>query len=162
MCQSTGLSETCCIKNKHQGPSGTNAPRLDQMWHDHPFSQRDRTTERTVEWELEVTRKWGDLKKGVDNISLLYSHFWKISSPFYEGGRRVWTMQTLFLKQPHLFYQPLHFYWKNLNSPSLFFWKFQKLIPHLYKGRELPTMLYLFQVKKVPFTAWKIAATLSL
>ena len=64
MYQSTGLSETCCIKNTHQGPSGTNARRLDQMWHDHPFSQRNRTTERTLGWELEVTRKWGGFEKG--------------------------------------------------------------------------------------------------
>ena len=63
MCQSTGLSETCCIKNTHQGPSGTNAPRLDQMWHDHPFSQRNRTTERTVGWEL-GNQEVGGFEKG--------------------------------------------------------------------------------------------------
>ena len=49
-----------CI-NTHQGPSGTNVPMLNmcrsisstskiahQMWHDHPFSQRNRTTEKPV------------------------------------------------------------------------------------------------------------------
>ena len=30
-----------------------------QMWHDHPFSIRNRTTKRTEEVRLEVTRKWG-------------------------------------------------------------------------------------------------------
>ena len=29
-----------------------------QMWHDHPFSQRNMTTERAVEWSLAVTGKW--------------------------------------------------------------------------------------------------------
>ena len=29
------------------------------MWHGTPFSQRNRTTERTVGVEVEVTGKWG-------------------------------------------------------------------------------------------------------
>ena len=32
-----------------------------QMWHDHPFSQRSKTTETAVRWGLEVARK----EKGV-------------------------------------------------------------------------------------------------
>ena len=32
------------------------------MWYDHPFSQRNRTTERTVKGGLEVTRKKGGQK----------------------------------------------------------------------------------------------------
>ena len=40
-----------------------------QMWHDHPFSQRNMTTERTVEVGLEMTERLGgrdgqNLKKG--------------------------------------------------------------------------------------------------
>ena len=47
--------------NSHQGPSGTKEPRFDmcrsiilskiahKMWHDHPFSQRNKTTERAME-----------------------------------------------------------------------------------------------------------------
>ena len=43
------------------------------MWHDHLFSQRNMTAEKTVRWELEVTGKWGwggggewtDFEKGV-------------------------------------------------------------------------------------------------
>ena len=43
------------------------------MWRDHPFSQRNRTTERTVVVGAGVDKKVGvggarDLKKGVDNI----------------------------------------------------------------------------------------------
>ena len=39
------------------------------MWHDHPFSQRNMTTERTVEMGLEMTERLGgrdgqNLKKG--------------------------------------------------------------------------------------------------
>ena len=62
---------------------------------------------------------------------------------------------SLFLKQPHLFYQPLRFYVKNLTpSPHLpFFLK----IPKGW-GRIMP---YLFQVKKVTFTDWKVAVALS-
>ena len=49
------------LHNTHQGPSGTKVPRRDicrsilslskiahQMWRDNPFSQRKRTTEKTV------------------------------------------------------------------------------------------------------------------
>ena len=62
---------------------------------------------------------------------------------------------SFFLKQPCLFYQPLCFYVKNMNPlPHLFFESFKK-------GWG-PVMLYLFQVKKVTFTDWKITAMLSL
>ena len=70
-------------------------------------------------------------------------------------------MQPLFKTTPIILPTPPILLEKS-ELPLPFFWKFQKLNPHLYKGRGVPTMLYLFQVKKVPFTAWKIAATLSL
>ena len=70
-------------------------------------------------------------------------------------------MQPLFKTTPLILPTPPILLEKS-ELPLPFFWKFQELNPHLYKGRGVPTMLYLFQVKKVPFTAWKIAATLSL
>ena len=69
-------------KNTHQGSSGTNVQRLDmcwsilslsriahQMWRDGPFSQRNRTTERTVGIGVAKDREVGggvgqNLKKG--------------------------------------------------------------------------------------------------
>ena len=57
----------CAIKseNTHQGPSCIIAH---QMWHDHPFSKRNRTTDRTVgvgvEGDKELGRAGGqNLKK---------------------------------------------------------------------------------------------------
>ena len=56
-----------------------------------------------------------------------------------------------FIKQPHLFYQPFHFYVKNLNpplpppSPPTF------LFSKISIGWG-PIVLYPFQVKKVTFT----------
>ena len=60
MCQTSVKLTPGCI-NTRQGPSGTKVPRLDmcssiislskivyQIWHDHPISQRNKTTERTV------------------------------------------------------------------------------------------------------------------
>ena len=49
------------------------------MWRDHPFNQRNRTTERTVRLRLEVTRNWVVVdkmwkKRGVGNIGGLYLH----------------------------------------------------------------------------------------
>ena len=67
-------------------PSGTEIPRLEmsrsilslskiahQMWCDHPFSQRNKTTERTG--GVEETEKWEmgfgqNFKKGVGNIGV--------------------------------------------------------------------------------------------
>ena len=34
------------------------------MWHDHLFSQRNMTAEKTVRWQLEVTGKWGWAGRG--------------------------------------------------------------------------------------------------
>ena len=57
-----------------------------------------------------------------------------------------------FLKQPHLFYQPLHFYGRNL-KPAPFFSEISKTqSPPLYNGVGGPTMLQLFQLKKLTFT----------
>ena len=59
----------------------------------------------------------------------------------------------IFLKQPHLFYQALYIYGKkNLNPLSL---------SSLIKEEGVPTIPYLFKVKKAAFIDWKIAATLS-
>ena len=68
-----------------------------------------------------------------------------------------------FWQKPHLFYQPLHFYGKNL-TPPLLFWKLGKLNtpPPIPYKRGDKTMLQLYQVKKVALTDWKIATTLSL
>ena len=66
MCQTSVNLTPCCIKV----PSGTKVPRLDmcrsilslgriahQMWYDHPFSQRNWTTERTIGVEVGGCRK---------------------------------------------------------------------------------------------------------
>ena len=47
------------------------------MWRDHPFSQRNMTTERAMGgWELEVTGKWGRVwtkfERGVGNKAGLH------------------------------------------------------------------------------------------
>ena len=46
------------------------------MWHDHPFSQRNMTTERTVEMGLEMTERlgeWAKLEKGnIGNIGKVF------------------------------------------------------------------------------------------
>ena len=60
MCQSSVNVMPCCIKHASR-PFGTEVLRLDmcrsilslskvvhQMWHDHPFSQRNRKTEWTM------------------------------------------------------------------------------------------------------------------
>ena len=73
-----------------------------------------------------------------------------------------------FFKQPHLFYQPLRFYGKNLNRP--FFKIFENSTPSFIKrgamrggGRgECSNYALFFQVKKVTLTDWKIATTFSL
>ena len=38
-----------------------------QMWHNHPFSQRNKTIERAVGWWLKVTEKEG-VGGGLDKI----------------------------------------------------------------------------------------------
>ena len=66
----------CFIKHIHQGPSGIKVPRLDmcgsmislseivhQMWHDHPFSQRNKTTERAMGVGVGDDRERGGLDK---------------------------------------------------------------------------------------------------
>ena len=74
--------------NTHQGPFGSKykstkvlkEPRLNmgrsiislskiahQMWHNHPFSQRNKTIERAVGWWLKVTEKEG-VGGGLDKI----------------------------------------------------------------------------------------------
>ena len=82
MCQTAVNFMPCCIKHIEV----LLVPRPDmcksilllskivhQMWHDHPFSQRNRATERTVGWGLKVTGKWvgagQNLKKGCGQYS---------------------------------------------------------------------------------------------
>ena len=113
-----------------------------QIWRDHPFNQRNRTTERTVSVGVRDDRDMGEgvgknLKKGsgvkgnmkwglhkIWEVSTLllwkklpiphyktnsltppisrkkfpspphYNHFWKISSPLYEGVQTMVLFQT--------------------------------------------------------------------
>ena len=64
------------------------------------------------------------------------------------------TPLPLFLKQPHLFYQPLHFYGKNLTSPLFFggggegFWKINPPLLPLYKGRRFHLCFSFFKLRK--------------
>ena len=76
MCQTSIQLAPCCIKHTYQGPSGTKVARLDmcrsiislskivhQMWYDHPFSLRNKTTERAVGVEVGDNRE-----RGLDKI----------------------------------------------------------------------------------------------
>ena len=80
MCQTTVNLTPCCTK--HTSRSGTKVARLDicrsiislskvahQMWHNHPFSQKNARQQRKQwGWGLEATRKgrgsWTKFEKG--------------------------------------------------------------------------------------------------
>ena len=81
------------LQKTHQGPSVTKVPRLDmcrsimslsniahQMWHNHPFSQRNKTTERAVGlgvWMRQGKGIWTKFEKvGVGNIGGTLYQLW--------------------------------------------------------------------------------------
>ena len=53
------------------------------MWHDHPFSQRDRIIERTCGVEFGGDREVGE--RGMDKIRAIFE---KSLPPLYEG---IWS-----------------------------------------------------------------------